>query len=92
MFFLLSSDSSSFFCRVLPLSFVCLFLYLHKQSLYYSMNYLFYSIFYSQILLRKNVFNLINHQLLSTAKAKEINTDYYITNSTLASKYHASVV
>ena len=50
----------------------------------------------SQILLRQNmfilkVFNLIYNQLLSTANAKDINTDYYITNSTLASRYHGSV-
>ena len=37
----------------------------------------------SQILLRKNVFILklailINNKLLSTANAKDINTDYYI--------------
>ena len=35
--------------------------------------------------------NLINNQLLSTADAKDINTDYYITNSSLASRYYGSV-
>ena len=33
-------------------------------------------------------FILINNQLLSTANAKDINTDYFITNSTFASRYH----
>ena len=37
------------------------------------------------------VFMLINNQLLSTANAKDFNTDYYITNSTLASNYYGSV-
>ena len=32
------------------------------------------------------VYILINNQLLSTANAKDINADYYITNSTLASR------
>ena len=31
------------------------------------------------------VFILINNQLLSTSSAKDISTDYYILNSTLAS-------
>ena len=30
-------------------------------------------------------------QLLSAANAKDINTNYYIKNSTLASRYHESV-
>ena len=38
------------------------------------------------------VFISINNQLLSTANAKDINTHYYITNNTLASRYHGSVV
>ena len=38
------------------------------------------------------VFILINKQLLSTANAKDINTDFYITNNTLASRYHGSSV
>ena len=45
-------------------------------------------------LLRQNVFILkvfILIQLLNTANAKDINTEYYITNSTLASRYHGSV-
>ena len=45
-------------------------------------------------LLRQNVFILkvfILIQLLSTANAKDFNTVYYITNSTLASRYHRSV-
>ena len=51
----------------------------------------------SQILLRQNVFILkvfilINKQQLSIANAKDINTDYYITNSFLASRYPGSVV
>ena len=33
---------------------------------------------------------LMNNQLLSTANAKDINTDYYITNS--LSRYHGYVV
>ena len=37
------------------------------------------------------VFVLINSQLLSTANAKDINTDYFITNITLASRYRGSV-
>ena len=50
----------------------------------------------SQVLLRQNVlalkvFILINNHLLSTANGKDINTDYYITNCTLASRYHESV-
>ena len=45
----------------------------------------------TQFFLRQNVFNLINNQLLNTANAKDINTDCYITNSTLASSYHKSV-
>ena len=60
---------------------------------------LLYELFFqskSQMLLRQSVFILkvfflINNQLLSTVNAKEINTDYYITNSTLAAMYHASV-
>ena len=45
----------------------------------------------TQILMRQIVFILkililINNQLSSTANAKDINTDYYITNSTLASR------
>ena len=51
-------------------------------------------------LLRQNVFILkvfiskvfILIQLLITANAMDINTDYYITNSTLASIYHGSSV
>ena len=39
----------------------------------------------------KILFILINYQLLTTASAKDINTDYYITNSTLASRYHGAV-
>ena len=38
----------------------------------------------------QNVFILINNQLLSTANAKDIKTDSYITNSTEASRYHGS--
>ena len=71
-------------------------MFLDKQSLCYSMNIFFEP--KSQILLRHNVFFLkvfilINNQLLSTANAKDIdfNTDYYITNNTLASRYHVSV-
>ena len=50
----------------------------------------------SQILLRSKFgatefVRLINNQLLSTANAKDIYTDYYITNSLLASRYHGSV-
>ena len=50
--------------------------YLHKQSLCYSMNSLFFQT-KSQILLRENVFILkvfilINNHLLSTANAKDI--------------------
>ena len=62
----------------------------------YSMNSLFFQP-KSQILLRQDafilqVFILINIQLLSTANAKNIKTDYYInTNSTLAARYHGSV-
>ena len=41
--------------------------------------------------MRQNVFILINNQLLSTANAKDIKTDYYITNIFLALKYHGSV-
>ena len=44
-----------------------------------------------QILLRQNMFILIKNQLFSTANAKDINTDYYITNSSLASNYHGYV-
>ena len=33
----------------------------------------------------------INYQLLSTANAKDINTEYYNTNNILASRYHGSV-
>ena len=49
-----------------------------------------------QIFLRQNViilkgFILINNQLISSANANDINTDYYIANSTLASRYHGSV-
>ena len=72
-----------------------------QESLCYSMNYLFFStkeanVVATQILLRQNVFILkvfilINNQLLKTANAKDINTDYYITNSTLASMYHGFV-
>ena len=40
-------------------------------------------------LLRQNVFTLI--QPISTANAKDIITDFYITSSTLASSYHGSV-
>ena len=48
------------------------------------------------MLLRQNVFILkdfilINNQLLSSANAKDMNIDYYITNSTLASRYHGSI-
>ena len=48
------------------------------------------------MVLRQNVFILkvfflINNQLLSAANAKDINRDYYITNNTLASRYHGSV-
>ena len=69
--------------------------YLHKQSLCDSMVSLFFQP-KSQILLRQNVFILklfllIKNKLLSTANAKNINTDYCITNSTLASRYHGSV-
>ena len=32
-----------------------------------------------------------DNQLLSTANAKDIKTDYYITKSFLTSKYHRSV-
>ena len=62
----------------------------------YTMNFLFFHL-KSQILLRQTnmfilkVFILINNQLLSTANTKDINTDYYITNSTEASRYHGSV-
>ena len=61
----------------------------------YSMNSLFFQA-KSQELLRQNLFILqlfilINNQLLSTANAKDINTDYYITNSTLATRYRGSV-
>ena len=34
---------------------------------------------------------LINNQLVSAAYAKGINTEYYITNNALASRYHGSV-
>ena len=34
---------------------------------------------------------LVNNQLISTANAKDINADCYITNYTLASRYHGSV-
>ena len=37
------------------------------------------------------VFIVINNHLLITASAKDSYTDYYIINSTLASKYHGSV-
>ena len=68
---------------------------LHKQCLCYNMKYLFFQ-HKSQILLRQNVFILqmfilINKQLLSTANAEDVIKDYFITNSTLASKYHGSV-
>ena len=43
------------------------------------------------ILMRQNVFILINNQLLSTANAKDINTGYYVTNGTLVSRYHGTV-
>ena len=45
---------------------------------------------YESVLLLQYV-HKINNQLLSSANAKDINTDYYITNSTLASRYHRSV-
>ena len=38
------------------------------------------------------VFILINKQPLRTANANDINTDYYLTNCTLASRYHGSLV
>ena len=52
--------------------------------------------FETQILLQQHVFILkafilINNQLLKTANSKDINTDYYITNSISASRYHGSV-
>ena len=52
-------------------------------------------IFATQILLLQIVFILkefilINNQPLSRANDKDINRDYYITNSTLASRYHGS--
>ena len=66
---------------------------LHKQSLCYSMNFRFLSNLSRKYCCEKmfilKVFILI--QLLSTANAKDIKTDYYITNSTLASRYHGSV-
>ena len=66
---------------------------LHKQSLCDSMNFLFLSNLSRKYCCEKmfilKVFILI--QLLSTANAKDIKTDYYITNSTLASRYHGSV-
>ena len=37
------------------------------------------------------VFILINKLPLRTANANDINPDYYLTNSTLASRYHGSV-
>ena len=66
-----------------------------KQGLCYSMNSLFLP-HKKQISLRQNkfilkVFILINNQLLSAANAKDTNTDYYFTNSTLALNYHGSV-
>ena len=80
---------------------LCLRLFfLHKQSLCYSMNSLFSNIsrkYYCgvNIVATKCVHfekvQFINNQLLSTANAKDINTDSYITNSTLASKYHGPV-
>ena len=68
---------------------------LHKQSLFESMKLLFFQP-KSQILLWKDafilkVFILANNQLLSAANAKDINTDYYITICTLASRYRGSV-
>ena len=68
--------------------------YLHKHSLYCSINFFLTFNFVVMQLLRQNVFILkvfILIQLLSTANAKDINTDYYITNSTLASRHHGSV-
>ena len=71
---------------------------LHKHSLCYSMNFLFFQpksqFFFSIQLLLQNVFVLkvfILIQLLSTANAKDINTDYFITNSILASGHRGSV-
>ena len=64
---------------------------LHKQSLCDSMNS-FFSQPKSQILVFiLKVLILINNQLLSIANAKDINADFYITNSTLASRFHGSV-
>ena len=44
-----------------------------------------------QIVFILKVFILINNQLLSTAIAKDVNTVYYFTNSTLASRHHGYV-
>ena len=85
--------------NVIKLEYMLLFglktCYLLKQSFCYSMNSLFFQP-KLQLLLRQNVFILkvsifINNQLLSTANANDINTDYYFTNSFLASSYHGSV-
>ena len=74
---------------------------LHKQSLCYSTNSLFSNLICkfccdANIVATKcvhfeSVYFFINKQLLSTANAKEFNTDYHITNSTLPSRYHGSV-
>ena len=64
------------------------------------MNSLFFNLsrkyWYDANIVAKNVFILkvlilANNQLLSTANAKDVNTDYYITNRTSASRYHGSV-
>ena len=56
--------------------------YLHKQSLCDSMNSLFFQRKSQILVFILKVFNLINNQLLRTASAKHIKTDYSITNST----------
>ena len=69
--------------------------FLHKQSLCYSKSSLFSNLSLKYCcdlnIVATKVIMLINNQLLSTANAKDINTDYYITNSPLASRYRGSV-
>ena len=47
------------------------------------------SVHFESVLLLRYV-HKINNQLLSTANAKDIKTDYYRTNNHLASRYHGS--
>ena len=64
---------------------------LHKQSLCDSMSSLFFQPKSQILVFVLKVFILINNQLSSAANAKDTNTDYYITNITLASSYYGIV-